>query len=361
MEHLDRVVSLDREARTVTAEAGITYGALSRFLDGEGYGLHNMASLPHISVAGAYATATHGSGDANGNLATAVAGMEIVTADGALVELSRDDAAFCGAVVGLGALGAVTRITLDVEPAFKMAQEVYGRLPVAQLDENFDEITSSAYSVSLFTDWQGDTINQVWRKHRIGQGGAVRTTASFFGASRATKKLHPLDGVSAENCTDQMDIVGSWCERLPHFRMEFTPSNGEELQSEYLLPRQHAVAAMRGIRELRDALAPHLFISEVRTVAADSLWMSPCYQRDCVGIHFTWKQHWPEVERLLPLIEAQLEPFEARPHWGKLFTMAPERVRSLYERLTDFKRLVRSFDPEGKFTNSFVQRYVFGT
>jgi len=343
-----------------TVEAGITYGALSQYLNREGFALHNMASLPHISVAGACATATHGSGDANGNLATAIAGMEIVTADGTIVALSRerDGDALHGAVAGLGGLGVVTRMTLNVQPAFQMAQVVYERLPVDQLEAHFDEITSSAYSVSLFTDWRGSTVNQVWLKHVIVDGNPAPAEATFFGGSRATSKLHPLEGVSAENCTDQLGIVGPWYERLPHFRMDFTPSNGEELQSEYLVPRRHAVSVMRALREVAGELAPHLFISEVRTIAADTLWMSPCYNEDCVGIHFTWKQHWPEVELLLPIIEAKLEPFEARPHWGKLFTMAPARVQGLYERLPDFQRLLRSYDPEGKFSNWFVDRYV---
>ncbi|MHB8636471.1 MAG: FAD-binding protein [Fimbriimonadaceae bacterium] len=360
VEHLKRVVSLDRTAQTVTVEAGIVYGSLSRYLAREGFALHNMASLPHISVAGACATATHGSGDANGNLASAVTAMEIVTADGNCVELSRerDGEAFLGAVVGLGALGVVVRMTLNVEPAFKVAQEVFERLPVASLEAHFDEITSSAYSVSLFTDWRDDSVNQVWRKHRVGEVHAWESEDTFFGASLATEKLHPLAGMSAENCTEQMGIVGPWFERLPHFRMEYTPSNGEELQSEYLLPRRHAVAAMRAVGDLGDQLAPHLFISEVRTIAADQLWMSPCYNQACVGVHFTWKQHWPEVKRLLPLIESKLEPFEARPHWGKLFTTEPQRVQALYARLLDFRRLRHTHDPDGKFSNAFVDRYV---
>ena len=362
LEHLNRVVSLDRDRSTLTVEGGITYGALDEVLDREGFALHNLASLPHISIVGACATATHGSGDVNGNLATSVAGMQIVTAAGSLVQLSRDrdGDAFNGVPVGLGGLGIVTRVTLDVEPTFHVAQVVYERLPVAQLDEHFDEITSSAYSVSLFTDWQGSTVNQVWRKHRLSEGQALLAEPMFFGASLATEKLHPLEGVSALNCTEQMGTAGPWYQRLPHFKMEFTPSNGNELQSEYLMPRQYAVEAMRAIRELRDNLSPHLFISEVRTVAADALWMSPCYNRDCVGIHFTWKQHWPEVRKLLPLIEEKLEPFEARPHWGKLFTISPSRMQGLYQRMPDFQRLLRSNDPEAKFSNRFVDRYVFG-
>jgi xylitol oxidase len=263
-------------------------------------------------------------------------------------------------VVALGALGVLTQLTLDIQSAFQVGQLVYERLPVAELEANFDEITSSSYSVSLFTDWQESSINQVWLKHLRVDGQGVQSDPQFFGAMLAKHKLHPLEGVSPENCTEQMGLAGPWFERLPHFKMEFTPSNGEELQSEYMIPRQHALAAMRAVRALGEQLRPHLFISEVRTVAADQLWMSPCYRQDCVGIHFTWKQHWPEVRALLPVIEARLEPYEARPHWGKLFTMDPARVRSLYKRRPDFQQLARTHDREGKFTNEFLDRYVFG-
>jgi alditol oxidase len=355
-------VAIDRERSTVTVEGGITYGQLSQQLHSEGYALHNLASLPHISIAGACATATHGSGDRNGNLATVVAGMEIMTADGELVVLSREHNGdqFQGAVVGLGGLGVVTKLTLDIVPAFTMQQEVYENLPWAQFDENYEEIVSSAYSVSLFTDWRPERINQVWLKRHITDGVALELAPSFFEAALAPTHRHPIVELSAEPCTRQMGIAGPWFERLPHFRIDEKPSSGEELQTEYFVPRRHAVAAVRAVAQLHEQIAPLLMISELRTIAADTLWMSTCYQQDSVGIHFTWKRDWPAVSALLPTIEAQLAPFSPRPHWGKLFTIPPAQVQAQYQKLADFRALLQHYDPQGKFRNAFLDTYIFG-
>ncbi|HEX8229823.1 MAG TPA: D-arabinono-1,4-lactone oxidase [Chloroflexia bacterium] len=358
----DPLVTLDRERHTATISAAARYGQINRQLHREGYALHNLASLPHISVAGACATATHGSGDRNGNLATAVSAMEIVTADGSVVNLSRgqDGDEFAGAVVGLGGLGVVTRLTLDVVPAFDMRQDAYEHLPLSQLVDHFEDIVSGADSVSLFTRGQDNLVDHVWLKRRVTDEDDFVPAPELFGATLARTHLHPIPGLSAEACTEQMGIRGPWFERLPHFRMDFTPSSGEELQSEYLIPRQHAVEAINVINSLSDRIAPMVQVSEVRTIAADDLWMSPCYQQACVGIHFTWKKDWQAVRQLLPLIEEHLAPLEARPHWGKLFTMPSQRVRSLYPRLADFQRLLLSYDPSGKFRNAFLDRYIFG-
>jgi xylitol oxidase len=362
MPGLNRISALDTQAARVTVEGGMTYGQLCPELHAKGFALHNLASLPHISVAGACATATHGSGVTNGNLATAVTALELVTADGSVVNFSEETNrdTLQGAVVNLGALGAVTRVTLALQPTFLARQYVYEHLPMTQLTPHFEKIMSAGYSVSLFTDWQRDTVNEVWVKERL--GGDVRETAKseFFGARPATRNLHPIAELSAENCTEQMGVPGPWYERLPHFRMGFTPSSGKELQAEYFVPRRNAVDAILAIARMRQPIGPHLFISEIRAVAADNLWMSPCYRQESVAIHFTWKQDWPAVSKLLPAIEKELAPFKAKPHWGKLFTMAPSALASLYERLPDFRSLAATYDPRGKFRNEFVNRYILG-
>jgi alditol oxidase len=362
LEHFDQVLNLDRERRTVTVEAGIRYGKLCQWLHREGFALHNLASLPHISVAGACATATHGSGDQNGNLATAVSTMEMVKADGELVVLSREHQPeqFQGAVVGLGGLGIVTKLTLDILRTFDMQQDIYQNLLLAQLEDHFDELFSSGYSVSLFTDWRHATFNQVWLKRHVPDGASLTTEPELFGATLATTHLHPIGTLSAENCTEQMGLRGPWHERLPHFRMDFTPSSGEELQTEYFVPRGHALSALRAMHQLGERVAPLLQISEVRTIAADTLWMSPCYHQACVSIHFTWKKDWPAVSNVLPLIEERLAPFNARPHWGKLFTMHPGHLQSLYPKLIDFQELLQHYDPQGKFRNAFLDKYILG-
>lgn len=390
LENFSQSINLNRERHTVTVGAGMRYGPLCQYLYREGYALHNLASLPHISVAGACATATHGSGDRNGNLATAVAALEIVTAQGDVVTLSREhDEEFQGAVVGLGGLGIVTQVTLNVLPAFEMRQAVYENLPLNQLETHFDEITSSAYSVSLFTDWRSASFNQIWFKWQITKDApselvkrsptasarlstSARTRTSsvgvsselapeLFGARLAPGPRHPIADLSPVNCTEQLGIPGPWHERLPHFRLDYTPSSGDELQTEYFVPRQHALAALRSVYQLREHLAPLLQISEVRTIASDDLWLSPCYQQACVSIHFTWQKNWPAVQRMLPLLEEQLAPFQARPHWGKLFTLSPARIPALYPKLPDFQQLLHSYDPQGKFRNAFLDRYIFGT
>jgi len=286
----------------------------------------------------------------------------LVKADAEVVVLSRDQHGdqFQGTVVGLGGLGVVTKLTLGIVPTSAVQQEVYEDLPVAQLEDHFDDIVSSAYSVSLFTDWQNERVNQVWLKRHVADGAALAVAPLFFEAKLAPSDRHPIVSLSAEPCTAQMGIPGPWHERLPHFRIEETPSSGEELQTEYFVPRQHAVAALRAVTRLREHIAPLLMISEVRTIAADTLWMSPCYQQDSVAIHFTWKLNWPAVQKLLPLIEEQLAPFNARPHWGKLFTMPPSQLQALYAKLPDFQDLLRSYDPQGKFRNAFLDTYIFG-
>src|SRR6202163_279892 len=363
LKSMDQVVALDPAAHTVTLDAGTTYGQLCPYLHGEGFSLQNLASLPHISVAGACSTATHGSGEKNGNLATAVSALEFVTASGEIVKLSRqqDTNFFKGAVVGLGALGVITKITLDIQPTYQMRQYVYENLSFTAMKDHFDAIQASTYSVSLFTDWQNQRFSEVWLKSRVEKGQAFDATPEFFGAKLATKNLHPIADLSAENCTEQMGVPGPWYERLPHFRMGFTPSAGKELQSEYFVPRQHAVEAILAVERLRDQVTPHLLITEIRAIAADDLWMSPCYQQPCVTIHFTWKQDWPAVSQLLPIIEKELAPFHARPHWGKLFTTSPAELRGIYKKMPEFIELSKKYDPQGKFRNEYLNKNIFSS
>jgi xylitol oxidase len=362
LQHLNRILTLDKEQMTVTVEAGIKYGDLCTYLHQAGYAMHNMASLPHISVAGACATATHGSGDHNGNLATAVRAMELVTANGELLVIDHDQHKdhFDGMVVGLGGFGVVTKLTLQIVPAFHIRQDVYEHLHLDQLKDHLDDIFLSAYSVSLFTDWRSSTFNQVWIKSRLTELDSFEYPPKFYGATAAISDVHPVPGCDTVNCTEQMGRPGPAYERLPHFRMDFTPSNGAELQSEYIVPRQHAYEALCAINELSEHIAPLLFISEIRTIASDQLWMSTSYQRQSVAIHFTWMDNWDAVKRVLPLIEQQLSPFAARPHWGKLFTMSADRLQPLYAKLPDFQRLLNHYDPYGKFRNAFLDTYIWG-
>jgi xylitol oxidase len=352
-EHLDRIVEIGDE--TVTVEAGIRYGELATALHDRGLALPNFASLPHISIGGAVATATHGSGAANQSLAAGVSALELVTANGSITQLRRGDADFEGAVVGLGALGLVTRVSLDVVPAFDLRQYVFEQLPWPTVEAELNAILARGYSVSLFTTWDDDAGAQAWVKTTEELG----PESSYFGASPAPEPRNPVPGSGAENATEQLGVLGPSHERLPHFRLGFTPSSGAELQSEYVVPREHAAAAAAELRRLGAVVSPLLFISEIRSIAADRLWLSPFFERDSVAFHFTWKPLPAEVLALLPRIENALAPFDARPHWGKLFVGSAELIESRYPKLPDFRRLAQELDGGGKFRNAFLDEFVF--
>ncbi|MCP2369555.1 xylitol oxidase [Agromyces terreus] len=394
-------VELDPDARTVRVSAGIRYGELAEAIDREGWALANLASLPHISVGGAVATGTHGSGDGLGSLATAVAALDLVTADGSMRTLRRGDADFDGAVVALGALGVVTSLELDVLPTYDVAQRVFERLPLDAVLADLDAVTGLATSTSLFTTWRDpDVIDQLWLKQRTDassitpfrpDASSIRRSPPFetpgrakidgstlaqaaasgitpaapalleeMGVRAATVKRHPLPDVSAEHCTDQLGVPGRWFDRLPHFKLGFTPSNGDELQSEFLVPRAHAADAIEAVRALAPRIAPLLQVCEIRTVAADALWLSSSYGTPAVGVHFTWLPDAPAVEALLPALQAALAPFDARPHWGKLFDVASAvadgRMSRVYPRLADFAALRDRLDPNRVFGNDLLER-----
>lgn len=348
------VLELDSARKVVRVSGHLRYGDIATWLHERGWAVANLASLPHISIAGAIATGTHGSGDRIGTLASAVAKLEIVRADGSVHTVSRGDANFAGLVVGLGAFGMVTAVELDVVPTFDVTQHVYQQLPLAAAIEHYDAITSLGYSVSLFTSWADpDTFDQVWVKRAVG-GGDLPLPDQIHEALPATAPSHPLPGMDPVNCTQQLGVSGPWYDRLPHFRLEFTPSNGDELQTEYLVPRENMGAALQVIRSHREAMAPYLFVNEVRSMAADDLWLSPAYERDTVGFHFTWKPAQAKVEALLPELEAELLPLGARPHWGKLFAAQACELALLYRRFDDAVALMQEWDPQGKFVNDFL-------
>ncbi len=346
-------LELDETARTVTVSAGTRYAEVTAFVQDAGFALHNLGSLPHISVGGACATGTHGSGTGNGVLGAAVRGLELVRPDGELMSIGADDPRLAGAVVSLGALGVVTALTLALEPTFDVAQVVVDDVPHPALLDDLPEVMGSAYSVSAFTDWADPLRWQVWRKHRVKAGGPV-PTSDLLGGRLADGARHPVPGVDPVHCTQQLGEPGPWNERLPHFRREFTPSSGEELQSEFMVPLQHARAAVEAVAEVRELIAPLLMICELRAIAADDLWLSMAQGRDSLALHFTWVRDEAAVAPVVAAIEARLAPFAARPHWGKVFTAERDALRLLYPRWDDFADLVADVDPTGKVRGDFV-------
>lgn len=350
-------LELDTAARTVTVPAGIRYGELAVWLHQRGWALHNLASLPHICVAGAVATGTHGSGDRLGSLATAVTGLELVDGRGRIVRLAGTDPELAGAVVGLGALGVVTHLTLAIEPTYDVRQLVYHDLPWTGFD--YDAATAAGDSVSFFTSWTGPSIPSLWVKRR----GDQPFPETLHGGRRQRVDAHPTRTQPAGNTTAQCGVPGPWYERLPHFRLGFTPSTGAELQSEYLLPREaagEAFAAMRalGTGPLARALDELLIISEVRSVAADHLWLSGAYGRASVGIHLTWRLDLPRVAEVLPELDAALLPLGARVHWGKLHDLGAAQIAASYPRFEDFAALRALYDPDRLFANPHLDRVL---
>ncbi|HEX6340608.1 FAD-binding protein [Umezawaea sp.] len=343
-------VSADR--RSARVGAGLRLAEVATLLDAEGLALHNLPSLPHITVAGAVATATHGSGDRNGSLASAVRSLDLITADGGTTTLARGDDRFDGAVVSFGSLGVVTSVDLDVVPAFEVEQRVHEGLPFEVLAERSAELFAQAYSISVFTDWRESF--SPWVKRRTSDAPA---DLGWTGAREATGGRHPIPGASPEFCTRQHGEPGPWHARLPHFRAEFTPSAGDELQSEYAVAREHTEGALRALKELGPVISPVLLVSEIRTVDADPYWLSPFQGRASTAFHFTWVPDAHAVRPVLTLIERALAPYSVRPHWGKLHETAPA---DRYEHWSRFAALRDGLDPGGKFRNEVVDHYFPG-
>ncbi|GAA3761548.1 xylitol oxidase [Spinactinospora alkalitolerans] len=352
LDRMPAVAEVDADRASARVGAGVRLDALCAALRRHGLALPSLPSTPHFTLAGACATGTHGSGDSVGTLAAAVSSIELVTADGTPVVLSRGSEGFEGAVTSLGALGVATALTLDLCPAFEVEQHVHEGLAWSALTERFDDVFAAAYSVSVFTDW-ADRI-RTWVKRRVGD---PLPDLAWTGARPADGARHPIEGMPTANTTDQMGAAGPWDERLPHFRAGFLPSAGAELQSEYFVARADAAQAVKALREIGPEVSPVLQVSEIRTVAADSDWLSPSHGRDSVAFHFTWIADAAAVAPVLTRIEEALAPFDARPHWGKLSTTAPETLRASYERWDDFRRLLRRFDPAGKFRNPLIDHY----
>lgn len=332
----------------VRCGSGTTFSELALVLHAAGRALPNLGSLPHISIGGAVATGTHGSGVRNQVLAAGVAALEVVRADGR-VELV-DGPALAEQAVGVGALGVVTAVTLRTVPAFDLRQVVHVGPDTATLLAELDHILAAGYSVSVFTD-----SHEIWVK-------AADTDdlpdADWLGARRADVQRPAGPGADPAAGTEQLGVPGPWHERLPHFRAGFRPSNGAEIQSEFFVARADGAAALAAVCALGPQLAPALHIGEIRSVAADDLLLSPAAGRDTVAIHFTWRREPEAVQVALALVEAALAPFGARPHWGKVFRMDAATVADRHPGVARFGALRRELDPEGRFGNAFVDRFL---
>jgi len=350
---MPRIIEVSAATKSVKVSSGLTYGELAPVLHNQGWALNNLASLPHISIAGSISTGTHGSGIKNQNLANQVLSLDIVTAEGELRHIDRANPAFNALVIGLGLGGIVYQYELKIEPTFEIRQVIYPEIPLDVLQRNFDQIMGTAYSVSYFTDWSSAQVGNLWCKFRDGEV----IPESVGGSAKADKKYHPIPSVDPVACTDQLGESGDWHQRLSHFKLEFTPSVGEEIQTEFFVDRKDAAAAIEAVLKLGEEITPLLWITELRTIAADDLWLSGAYQRETLAIHFTWKKDlaiYPVIEK----VEAALRPFNYRPHWGKVFTADGKYLSSVYPKMSEFKALVEALDPSSKFENTFTRRIL---
>jgi xylitol oxidase len=351
LDQMPKEIIINKEKKSVTVSAGLKYGEVAEELHKNGWALHNLASLPHISIAGAIATGTHGSGTNNGSLATAVKSFDVVLADGSLRNVNSSDGdLYYGGVIALGLVGIVVRMELEIRPTYNLGQSVYLGMKRDNFRDNFDAIMSSGYSVSYVTTWQQEIAGEVWVKFLEG-----RTPPEvLFGSHCATEKLHLLKNHSPEPCNDQLGIMGPWHLRLPHFKMEFTPSSGTELQSEFFVNKAQASSVLLALEAIADQISIPLMASEIRTIASDNFWMSPQYKSDDVGLHFTWKQV-PETFEAVKAIEATLEPFKYRPHLGKVYTATPSYISLAFPKFKNFKELISQIDPQNKFGNEMTE------
>ena len=361
VDRLPPIIELDSALAQVRVSAGQQYGQLITAVQAAGFALPNLASLPHISIGGACSTSTHGSGDHNQMLAASVRAVKLVTASGDVIEIDATAPGFGGSVLALGALGVMTQLTLQLVDTFQMQQFVYELRDLTPVVDSLGDVLSAAYSTSVFTDWRPGGRTLVWLKHRVDNSSPRKPEATWLGGRLARNAQHPLPGGSTESTTRQLGEVGPWNDRLPHFRLEFVPSQGAELQSEYFVARADAAAAMRVLLSLHEQLRPVLLVSEVRSIAADELWLSPAHRQETVAFHFTWIKDEPAVRSVLATLEAALAPFGALPHWGKVSVAAPASVRAGYAHFEDFRQLVAELDPGQKFRNELLDDYLSPT
>ena len=352
----DKNIEIDSSKMLVRVPAGVRYGEVAPKLHANGFALRNMGSLPHITVVGATSTGTHGSGVGNKNLSGSIAEIELITATGDAITLDQSE--LPAARVALGSIGIIHHLTLDIVPTYDVAQTVYFDLPFVQLISNLDAILSAGYSVSVLSMWGDEFVDQVWVKSKIGTN-PVLTQNEWFGAKLATRKSNPIREADSAAATEQFGLPGPWFERLPHFKLDFTPSFGEELQTEYFIDRKDAPAALHAIYKIRKELSELIMVCEMRTVAQDENWLSEAYGRETFVFHFTWRPNIPAVEKLLLKIEASLEPFKARPHWGKVFTNNAFDFSSLYPKFNSFLTYRGTYDPSRKFVNKLLETWGF--
>jgi alditol oxidase len=340
------------DGSTVRVGAASRFGDIALFLEANGLALQNMGSLPHISLAGASATGTHGSGDGNPILSTSLRAFSFVNYEGELKTLRRGDPLFETCRLGMGAYGIWVSAELETQPSYQMRQDIYRGVPWQFFVEDPARLTGAGYSVSLFGKWGGQQIDKVWVKSRIDQS---TPPDNFAGIGAETKSLAELAAGVGDNLTEQGGKPGPWLHRLPHFRLDATPSAGDEIQTEYFVLRDQIAGAIAALHSLANEINPVLIISEIRTIASDDAWLSPMRRGDSIALHFTWQNDVPAVTTAVAKVEAVLAEFDPIPHWGKLHGFSGEQLERVHPKLAAARAEFDQLDPMGKFSSPNLQ------
>jgi len=356
IKNLSNKIEIDSIKKVVLVPAGMQYADVCRYLETKGWALFNTASLGEITVAGAMLTGTHGSGSNNPVLSDCVEGIEMVLESGEIFNISREDSdEFFGFVISLGALGVFTKLKLKIVESFSIKQFVYENIGIQSISENFDDVFDKSYSVSYFSNWKKNSTGQIWMKF-LDNNNFPQLPSVWLDGNIANANQHPVKVNDPSPCTDQMGVSGKWLYRLPHFKLDSSPASGDEVQTEYLVDRAYVSHYIDELSNIGDEIAARVYATEIRTIKADDLWLSGAHGRQTVGFHFTWKKS-DSLQTFLPKIEEILGNHNGRPHWGKLFSTPRENLIGRYPKYSNFEDLLKKYDPNKKFRNSFINRY----
>uniref|UniRef100_A0A915D0Y3 FAD-binding PCMH-type domain-containing protein n=1 Tax=Ditylenchus dipsaci TaxID=166011 RepID=A0A915D0Y3_9BILA len=362
--HMNLILSVDPSVPSVTVQAGITYTDLIPFLQSIGLAIPMMASLGEISIAGAINTAVHGSGAGIGNLATQVLGLQMVLADGSVVQYSKgqNDTELAAATVGLGALGIVTQVTLQAQPTYNLAINVFENMDMSVLDTQLYNITHSGYAINMWSTFgTPGVLDQVWITTKVDSNGvnAYGNVSQLYGAPAATAQSSPIAALPPTYVVPQMGIVGPYYERLTDYDLGLSGQEGQQTQSEYYVDFDDFVPALKALQTLSAEINAVVYVALFRITEKDELWMSPQYKKTTMAIHFSWQPKLDQVMALLPKIEAALAPFNPIPHWGKLYTLKPEQYLPLLPKYPEWREQVELHDPTHKFRNKWLEENIF--
>lgn len=361
-----RILSHDPGARTVTMQAGITLSTLCDELDQRGLALENMGDIGYQSIAGAAATATHGTGWHFGNISSRIVGMRLIAGDGSIVDATSDEnpEVLAAARVGVGALGIVSTVTLQAVKAFRL-HAIEEPMRLDDLLSDFDGYMSSADHVEFY--WVPHTSWALTKRNR-------RTDEPAMPRSKAKAVIDDLlitnvgFGALCRVGRRRPNLIPRLAKMLPSTgRLEYTdrsdrvftsPRRVKFYEMEYAIPRDAIPEALNRVRRLVDEAGIQLsFPVEVRVVSPDDIPLSTAHGRATgyIAIHVyqgtPYDTYFQGVERIM-------DSYHGRPHWGKMHFQGHETLAQRYPKWDEFQAVRRRLDPEGRFTNQYLERVL---